>query len=342
MLFLITATPSAYSRLSTDLVRSIASYGGSPVEAVSVHDLESFYAAYKKKAGQPFVASLSANDERILHLLERTQTKIAIFEGDFAETVGVMMVRRKVALDQATKTTTALFSGSATLATATGAVSYPWPHEGALMRPFVQSLALFYGIEPTEDLIAHVAADLKMERIGPRTTILSIMRPHFPDHEQTLEALAGLSSSQIDMLRELSEGYQAVSRGQADAMTWPAAALGISDPVELLGKARRIVAGPAYCLPPGTWLIDFTVTLSGNLSRNNIAAKLIVGANHFPDTQTGIVEDGKFGFTLRCTVERPNQPVTLVIKTLEGAIEGYLSMSDVLVRRDTQEAPPTP
>ncbi len=150
-----------------------------------------------------------------------------------------------------------------------------------------------------------------------------------------MAALESLSGEQIAMLEELSAAYGAISRCQSDALAWPPEALGLTEPVDMLGKARRIVGGPGYSLPPGTWLFHFVVSITGNLSKNNLAANLVVGATRFPETKTGIIGDGEFGFTLRCTVERPNQPIGVIVRTMEGAIEGRLELGPIRIRRDT-------
>jgi len=340
MLFVVSSAPSSYSRLGLDIIHAIARHHFGRVETVQAGSLDAFYQAYKLLGGAPAVVSLSGSDPRMIELFRRTQSKILMFGGGFAETVALSILRRKVDAEAAVRAATGTFAEMAGLCDAASVVVYAWPDDDALLLPLIQSVALFYGLEPDGGLVEAVAAGLGLDRITQHTPVAATMRSRFPGYGQMARTLEEISDRDLRILVTAAEAYEPMAGGKMPkAMRWPAeatidrSASADDGNVQMLGRAKRLAGGPAYSLPPGRWLMEVVFRLTANLSGNEIGVKTLVGRRHGEEVRTGIVRDGQFSATMAFEVERPNQPVSVIVKSLEGAIEGEIRIETIRLAR---------
>ncbi|MCE7029368.1 hypothetical protein [Jiella avicenniae] len=339
MLFLTAGAPSGYTQVGIEVLKSIARSHYGSADAVVIQTLEGFYKAYKERKTDNFVGILRAHDVRVATLLQRTHAKVVIFGGGYEQAVGLALARQDADLHQAIRFVAQHFAGLVFVGEITSAVRYPWPSEGALLAPFIRSLALFYGIEPTEILIGEVGRDLGLSSLDDRTTIHEAMNFAVPELQKAYAKLSEHSNDEQAMLRSLSEAYERMLEDPTEIeINWPSCCMTATDKstdaaISLVGRARSIASGPTYSLPPGDWIVGVVVRLQNNLSGNKLALKVLVGGKLQAETKTDVEKDGRLVFTLRFTVASIRHLVNLVIASLEGAIEGQLQVEAIQLRR---------
>ncbi|WAP69930.1 hypothetical protein [Jiella pelagia] len=326
--------------MGIEIVQAIARIAYGKTERVTITTLENFYAAYKDRKSEAFIGQLDSADRRIAELLQRTQSKVVVFGSDFAQTVGLVMLRQNVSFSLGVRVATSKFSNVALLSDITSTLQYPWPEpsERLLVASFIRSLASFYGIDPDEDLVDQVMGAIGLERGDRHSTVVEAMYRGLPETERLKQLLAELTDHEAETLVTVAMGYSAAAATAGDIqLSWPGTTIEAMDkstgPIQLLGRARKVAEGPFYSLPSGRWIAGLIVKLEGNISGNQLLLKARVGNVAQAEINTGQVADGLFGFTLEFYVENTSSPVVLSLHTTEGAIEGQMTIEPIHLHR---------
>jgi hypothetical protein len=100
--------------------------------------------------------------------------------------------------------------------------------------------------------------------------------------------------------------------------------------IEVVGPARILYYGPYFYLPRGRWRADIQLIVSGNMHDKKLAVDVYAGvalARHaFKPAQGGLLQA-----SLIFVVERAEDRIEVRVELLEGAIEGYLGLKQVLL-----------
>ncbi|NDW02919.1 hypothetical protein [Jiella pacifica] len=351
MLLLVSGSHSAYSRFGFATVQAIARAAYGAIQPAQFSKLEQFYSAYKDRKSDALVAFIQAGDERIAKLLQRTQSKIVLFEDDLANIVGRMMTDPRHTFRKSVSAATMASASLAHLAETTNAVVYPCPTPQSLMLPFVQSLAWFFGIEPDQALVDKVAASMKLGSITPRMTIIEAMNAFASDFSEAQAVLEDLDAKQIAVLEALQKFYVVrVGEDAGETVSWPVHALFdprnrddfLPDEIEMQGKARSLISGPEYRLAPGSWLTEVVIGVSENLSGNKIVWTIMEGKTVRTRLDVELPPEGRLALTQAFTVADPCSPISFVFDMKEGAIEGRFSIQSIRLRRLREQSLPLP
>ncbi|MBP0615609.1 hypothetical protein [Jiella mangrovi] len=342
MLYLVSGSHSAYSRFGFSMVQAIGRAAHGDVQPAQFSRLEQFYDAYKDRKTDAFVAFIHAGDNRVAKLLQRTQSKVVLFDDDLSQTVGRMLTDPNKEFRKVLCSATMASATLSYLAETTNAMVYPRPDTNSLLLPFIQSLAWFFGIEPDQALVDTVVARLKLGAITPRTTIIEGMNAFASDYKDAQAAIDALNDDEIALLGAVREAY-GVGRGQIEGGTisWPIQSL--FDPrnrqepapeyIELLGKARRLLNGPEYRLVPGNWLCEVVIRVSDNPSKNRLIWLISELDKRRGMLSCDLPTEGRLALTQEFTVESAANPITFAFDMKEGAIEGVFSVETIRLRR---------
>jgi hypothetical protein len=100
--------------------------------------------------------------------------------------------------------------------------------------------------------------------------------------------------------------------------------------IEVVGPARVFYYGPYFHLPRGRWRADVQLIVSGNMHDKRLAVDVVAGielARHeFKPAQGGLLQA-----SLPFVIERVEERLEVRTWLLEGAIEGYLGLKQVLL-----------
>jgi hypothetical protein len=129
-----------------------------------------------------------------------------------------------------------------------------------------------------------------------------------------------------------------VTSGVRDPIVWPLASFYSGDYpnelaspfIEVVGPPRVLYYGPYFHLPRGNWRADIQVIASGNMHDKMLAVDVYAStelARHdFKPAQGGLLQA-----SLLFAVDRPQDRIEVRVWLLEGAIEGYLGLKQVLL-----------
>ncbi|MBO0905781.1 hypothetical protein [Jiella sonneratiae] len=346
MLLLVSGSHSAYSRFGFAAVQAIARAAYGTIQPAQFSKLEQFYSAYRDRKSETLVAFIQAGDERIARLLQRTQSKIVLFEDDLTNTVGRLMIDPRHTFRKAVCSATMASASLTHLAETTNAVVYPCPMPQSLMLPFIQSLAWFFGIEPDQALVDKVAVSMKLGSVDPRTSMIEAMDAFASDYADTQAVLKSFAPQHMAIMEALRRSYG--TRASEDArktLSWPIQALFdprnredfLPDEIEMQGKARTLISGPEYRLVPGSWLTEVVLGINDNRSGNKMVWTIVEGKAVRARLNFELPSEGRLKLTQAFDVEDPCSPVSFIFDIKEGAIEGRLSIQSIRLRRLRQQ-----
>ena len=176
-------------------------------------------------------------------------------------------------------------------------------------------------------------------------------RIYFEDQLDKARVFAGLSTVKGTgdlgefggVISELS-GYDAIVDMQLISnVCWPAKLFLARDnkgchvdgPLTLTGPARVLAHGPYCGLPRGSWTVTLYLTVSGNISGNELLLTVsqLRGKTILARGTLKLPPFGAFCCDLNFAVENPHHPIEVVIATREGAIEGEMRFMKADFRR---------
>jgi hypothetical protein len=100
--------------------------------------------------------------------------------------------------------------------------------------------------------------------------------------------------------------------------------------IEVVGRARILYYGPYFHFPPGRWRADVQFIVSGNMHDKKLAVDVYSGVGlarqEFKPAQGGLLQA-----SLPFLVAAPQERIEVRVELLEGAIEGYLGLKQVLL-----------
>jgi hypothetical protein len=130
-----------------------------------------------------------------------------------------------------------------------------------------------------------------------------------------------------------------VTDSTRDPIVWPLASFhAIDHPneiappfIEVVGPARFLYFGPYFYLPQGRWRADVKIIVSGNMHDKKLAVDVFAGVelvrHEFNPAQGGLLQA-----SLPFVVDRPEASIEVRTTLLEGAIEGFVGLKQVLIQ----------
>lgn len=341
MLFLFAAPPTHYGFLGMNIIRAIAEARFGKVGVARTTTLESLYEAFQNRDGDAFVVQVQFHDPRVVQLLRRTQSKLVVFDSPLIDTFCFGMRNENSKFHIALRLATLSISTQLLISDVASVVRYDWPGPDARLLSLIQSLSLFFGIEPDAELVEKVAKFLKVPAMTPRTTVEEALAAGFPQRFDSESVFTRLSDVQRYVVESLNKSYEDLVESDAKkTINWPPQALTSTDDgemlqsaVSLLGPARRFTTGPTLHLPAGEWLIEVLIAVDQNLSGNRLAIDVTDSRKSRAKQHLDLPSRGRLAVTVQFNVEDTTKPVSIDIATLEGAIEGVLTVESLRLRR---------
>ena len=341
MLFLFAAPPTHYGFFGMNTIRAIAEAKFGKVGVARTTTLESLYEAFQNRDGDAFVVQVQFHDPRVAQLLRRTKTKVVIFDNPLIDTFCFGMRNENSKFHIALRLATLSISTQLLISDVASVVRYDWPGSDARLLSLIQSLSLFFGIEPDEELVQKAAKYLKVPAMTQRTTVEEALAAGFPQRIDNEAVFSRLSDQQRFVVAYLDKAYgDLVASDAKKTISWPPQALTsttdgemLQSPISLLGPARRFTSGPNLHLPVGEWLLEVVIGIDDNQSGNRLVIDVTDSRKSRAKQEIDLPSRGRLAVTIRFTVEDTTKPVAIDMTTLEGAIEGMLSVESLRLRR---------
>ncbi|MBO0661385.1 hypothetical protein LQ948_02250 [Jiella sp. MQZ9-1] len=346
MFFLVSGLRTSFTLFGFRVVECIAKASFGDVQTAQVDNLERFYEALKSRSTDAMVVFLQNNESRITTLLRRTQSKVVVFGADVSDAAALFIHRYNRPFAAAVRVSALAAAGLAELCESASVVLYPKLGVDAKLLPLVQSLALFYGIDPDKAFLKRVAKHLRIASLDSTTTIGPLLHKFWL--EGTKDAADMLSDEERGILDALDQSYgELMVSGGYETVSWPIGALyspiekqiGFSSPVELVGQARRLTYGPYLHLPAGDWLFESVLSVSENQSGNKM--EVILRERHTARAQTtfDLPARGRLAVTLRFMIENVRNPVEIYFSVKEAGIEGIVEIESLRFQKYKPDEP---
>lgn len=337
-MFLVSGVPNAHALFGVAIVRALAEEVFGAVDYGHVSTLEEFQTLFQARKGRALIAFVEAPEPSVCRLLARSKTKIAVFEEGLEGVTGFLMAHHRADFRSAVRYATLCASSLAALSAVGQAAAFAPPAEGARLLGFIQSLALFYGLQPDEGLVAGVAARLSLDGIDARTGLAEAMAVRFPAAAAVDHVLNALPPIERRILADLAIGYDGSSPGGAAlSCAWPPAFCLSGDeldaylrnPIDLIGRARTLSYGPYLHLPAGEWQLEIGLAVADNHSGNCV--EITVSENGVAKASEcfALPVLARMEASMPLVIDDPRHPIEIIVKTLEGAIEGSLSLETI-------------
>ncbi|ORE92350.1 hypothetical protein [Aurantimonas sp. 22II-16-19i] len=341
MLFLLSGAPAIFGFFGFNTVRAIAEAKFAKVDIARTHSLESLYEAFQNRQGDAFVVQVLFQDERVAQLMRRTQTKLVIFDSSLTDIFCFGMRNEHTKFPIALRLATLSIASQVLMSDVASVVRYERPTPESRLLSLIQSLVLFYGLEPEPELIEKVAKALSVDSLTSRTTVEEGMSANFPGRISSETVLSRLSHEQRTIVARLDEAYgQLIASGGTKTIAWPVEALSLLDtqevvqaPFPLVGPARTLVSGPNLHLPAGRWLMEIVFGIEENGSGNRLKIEVKEARRPRGKQEIDLPKRGRLAVTIAFEVEETKHAVGIEIATMEGAIEGMLSVESMRLRR---------
>ncbi|MCQ0986971.1 hypothetical protein [Jiella marina] len=342
MLFLLSGLNGVYSQFGFTLVQAIARNAYPEVAAARFARLEKFHEHYKNRGDKALVALIQPGDSRIPKLLQKTQSIVVLFQDELTDLVGTIMIRDKRSFRSSLQHATWMSANFAWFAETASTLFYPQPHLDSRLVPLIESLSGFVGVELDSEGIETVFKALGLQSTHADVTVGEALQAFAPYIDKIRGEIERLNEGELALLDSVRTYYGRPTEVETThQLSWPVQALfepqqrdePFEAPIEMVGKARRLLTGPAYHLVPGNWLVEVVIAIDENWSENKLAFKVFEGALNRSQLETILPGQGRLALTQAFTVEDVGRPISLAFEILEGAIEGRLWVETIRLRR---------
>jgi hypothetical protein len=342
MLVAIIGAPTALTYAGCAIVKAIAESVGGPhteIAAVFVDDLRKAWAELRDDAKKRVLIVSDLPSTPLLDLVRASRVPVMVIVDDFEAIVKQLVETRGMALRPAVRHATqvlcAIDQVRGDAVRRVGAADGPRP-----LRAFIESLCGFLGLEKAAETARDVMARLGYavsSNINLRDHVLSKLPPPVP----TAATEARGDIIEQTMVSFVAKQYADVGSGVDVArIAWPTELFFQVDPprdflegpTNLVGPARFLSYGPYLHLPKGSWSVKITIEVAENFSGNHLAVDVAAGVV-FAVGETALPVSGVFSFDLSFEIVDPFIAIEVRSQILSGAIEGKLTLREVVFRR---------
>lgn len=347
-ILIVSGSGGPHSLLGVALVRALAEAAFGETSYAHASDIRSFRDAFEARRGEAFVAFLEAPSRDCAFVLQRSRTKVAVFDDAFGDSALFFMEHHGADLASALRHATRGACLTAALVRHDNSDVFQVPPVATLLAHHLRRLALFFGIEPSDRVVEGAFGQLGFapQDVSAITCGTALVRL-FPAFGRIVERLARLPERERGVLERLASGYGTLPGGRPEgpALLWPAELLllgdrpgeALPDAVALIGPARTLAYGPYLHLPAGGWEAALTLSTGENRSGNRVSIRYAGGGGALrPAAEIELPVQGRLELRTPLTVESAEEPLEMILRLEEGAIEGWVSIEEIALRKQPE------
>ena len=342
-LIAICGTPSPLTRWVAHSAHRMASAAWGAHVFSGANTEEQFLDALGESTGGPFILLTDVPTRALMDRIVGTFDKILLVEDDPVDVIGFVHAERSVEVWQSV---TIASQSLTTLNYLREKLSLP-----ELRRNFYslelgvaeRAIGGYLGIEAVEALPGRPAGGIG---ITAEATVLSAILAEISHAKTPGGYFPEVGPIERDVIAAACRHLENIVRGSSYTRAeWPISLFltcdkkgqpqwqHYSDPIDLTGPARTLLYGPYLHLPVGRWILNGSLSVIGNDSRNVIQIDINSGELGLAKVKAPLPAEGDFSFEIDFAVDEPREPMQLRIHILEGAIEGTLFLSSVKMSR---------
>ena len=342
MIVAVFGVPTALSLVGCSILKAILERAAGPhqqIAAIFLDDLRDAWTALGE-AGRDHVLIFSELPSTpLLELMRSSQLPTIVFLDDFKEVANQLVQTRSMTMRAAIRHTTRVLCAIDQVQKG-DALRVTSADFGRPLESLVVSLCDFLQAGAGDD----VSRDVMM-RLGHAEASAATLSDHMKG--KAIQTLSDPSNDTLGVgfdratLESVANQYANVGSGAGAAqIAWPTELFYRPDPpqdflegpMELVGPARLIAFGPYLHLPKGSWTVSVTIDVEENFSGNELQIDVFSGSILVAG-ETALPVTGVFGIDLPFEIVDPFDPVEVRLQTLSGAIEGRLTLREVVFQR---------
>lgn len=355
-LFVAFGLPGTMFTWGTAALEAIAREVFGDCDTVKVETLAELQEAWRNRTSKAMIVTSHYPDQELCTFLMRSRAPYLVFTED------VMDVLNRLSQTTGTTDLPLVRAMSASIACISQIRSHPMivTVQRQKMGPVQIHRILGHfcrtlGINLSKEGIVRCLEKLGADFSGPAPDLSRI--PRFEESAKKLDAhymapgakYEGISPEIREIARDVLKPLDgSIMRTPIREMIWPLQTFLLADKeganivseIELVGRARCVVYGPYFHLPPGEWTARFSLRIDneiyGQIFTIEIHNSELLSKIRIRPSQTGsFVADAQF------LVERAKEPIEIRLFTESGAIEGSIAHWSVELIPDEDSRPHT-
>lgn len=339
-LFVAFGLPGTMFSWGTAALNAIAHEAFGECSTVEVETLPQLQEAWRNRTGKAMILTSHYPDADLCEFLMRSSAPYLIFTEDVLDSLA-WLIR-----STGTRDIAAVRALSASLACIAQMRQHPLlisvqrqKMEAVQIHRILGHLCRSLGVNLSKDGIMRCLEQLGTDLSGPAPSLARI-----PTFEQSAARLSDRYKAPGDNQDDIAPDLRAIAvdvlrpadgsvvRTPIKQMTWPLQTFLLADRsgenavsgIELVGRARCVVYGPYFHLPPGEWTAKFSMRIDteiyGQIFTIEIHNSALLGKIRIRPSKTG-----SFLAEAQFLVERAKEPVEVRLFTESGAIEGEVA-----------------
>lgn len=342
MIVAIFGVPTALSLVGCSIIKAIVERAEGPhqqIAAIFIDDLRKAWTALGEGGRKQVLIFSELPSTPLLDLMRSSQSPTIVFLDDFDDVVNQLVQTRSMTTRTAIRHTTRVLCAIDQVRKEDALRVTPIDCDRPL-KAFVASLCEFLQVGAADQVTREV-----MALLGYAESSTATLDDHIRTKSaQTLSAASGVAPhDDFDRatLQFVADQYAGVGAGVGVArIAWPTELFYRPDPpqdfldgpTDLVGPARLIAFGPYLHLPKGEWTVSITIEVEENFSGNELQIDVYSGSILVAG-ETSLPVSGVFGIDLAFKIVEPFDPVEVRSQILSGAIEGRLTLREVVFQR---------
>jgi hypothetical protein len=342
MLLASFGSPSALGYATSSIVRRIGSeiFGTHLfIQASNLNEFVQHWHSVDEEQRKCVILFSDCPHREMAALIANVRAPIVVVVEDFVDIFSYVRRSRGMAFAPAVRFTTQVVCALNHLLLSPNVMRISPANYRQSLASFVQSVVSFYGATCDDVQFAAIMKGLAPpeSHVGSLYDYVCAEFPHVQDHPIDTQ----LSPVERQALTQLSDAYGSLISGSGlNEVAWPVSMFlkwdvqgaFLDGPIELLGPARFIICGPYLHLPEGDWRMSVQIEVEECFSDNQIGAD-IYSERILTAITAKLPASGRFAFDLDFRVVNSLAPVEIRMQLSTGAIEGRLSLIQVVLRR---------
>lgn len=206
---------------------------------------------------------------------------------------------------------------------------------------FIDDYLAFNSITAGDEVRAAIRA-MVLVGMPETTTVGQSVAAQFPHLVAVEVGRRGEAEYRRAFIDAVATQYDVLRRGEAgEVFAWPPQVFVrlsatndyLDGAIDLTGPARVLISGHSLSVPRGHWRARATIEVRGNVSGNAIHADVFAEDRPVGGITARLPEAGLFQFDVDFDCEDPFYPIIFRVASLEGAIEGEITLRGLTLTR---------